>query len=387
MPAWSVFPRGQDLVRNGDPARFWSSLTVVERHNVTGASAGAWSLTARNEGLGALLTAGNGAILFRGDDEIMSGPITSIQRGAKESTISGIADTDDLDDRILFPTPGSPITAQSVAYDNRSGPASTVILGYVSANLGPAATADRRNPYLRLPSDPVIGSTVSLTGRLDGLRDVVSDLAESGGLHFEILHMEDTDGPFLQLSLRAVRDRSADIRFGTAGKFTGGVVGSDWSYTLTRPDVTRPIVAGGGQGNLRKFVTQVDTAAETAWGVKREQLVDQRQTSDATELAQAAKDALSDGAQPVSVSFTITDSPDIRYRRDWRVGDRVAVSVDGLDLTNVVREVTTTVTTSEGGKTETISAVVGTRDSSAWVTKTNRTVAKALRAIDKLKAI
>jgi hypothetical protein len=386
---WLIQPRDKNLGRDFDPVRSWSSLTVVERHNVTGAAAGTWQVTGRNEGLRGLFTPGNGVILFRDGIEVMSGPVTSIDRGAHESTITGISDAEStFAGRIIYPVPTQAFTNQSAsAYDNRSGPAETVLLGYVDANIGPSTSTARRDPRLRLPASQGRGATQKVTGRLAALSDVVSDVAESGKLHVEVLHREDNAGPYLELTLSPVVDRSADIVFGAAGSFTGAVVGDDWRYTLARPTVTRAEVAGGGQGTSRKFIESASTDAEALWGARIESLVDQRQTTDTTELTQAGDDAISDGANPVSVAFTISDSTDVRYRRDWNIGDRVGVTIDGLNLTDVVREVTTTVTASQGSPAERVSAVVGSRDSSNWVTRDNKKVAKALRDIDRLKAI
>ena len=386
MPQWMIQPRDKNLRRSYDPVKFWSSLTVVERHNVTGTDPGTWSVTARNEGLKGLLTPGNGVLLTRGDQLVMSGPITSIQRGATVSTVSGVSDLDVLNDRILFPDPSSPITSQPAAYDNRSGPAESVLLSYVRFNAGDAARAERRVPRLRLPATLGRGRNVSIKGRLDLLGSTVADIAESGKLHVDILQGED-DAPFLQFTVRPITDRTGNVRFGATSDFTGGVIGDGWTYTLNRPSVTDAIVAGGGQGQARLFVERVSAEAEATWGAKIESLIDQRQTTVASELADAGDDALSDGDEPVTVSFTITDSPDVRYRRDWFVGDKVGVFIDGLDLSNLVREVTTTVQAQDGSPTETVSAVVGSRDSSAWTTKTNTRVAKALKSVRLLQAI
>lgn len=384
---WMIVPRAKDLRRRFNPVRFWSKLTVIERHNVTGVKAGAWSVTGLNEGLTGLLSAGNGVILFRDGVKIMSGDIVSIARGSKQSTVSGWSDTTLPDDRLVAPNPAQSWAAQSTDYDNRTGPAETVLLNYINANVGPGALASRRIAGLRVPASAGRGKTTTVKGRFDKVGTVLADVAESGGLHYDIAQDEDTLGPFLQTTVRPVADLSANVRFGTAGSFTGAVIGSDWSYTLERPTVTDAVVAGGGEGADRILVEKVDTTAEATWGRKIEQLIDQRQTTDTTELADAGTDALSDGANPVSVSFTVTDQPDVRYRRDWQVGDKVGVSVDGIDLTDVVREVTTTVTAQQGAANEVISAVVGSRDSSKWTTKTNTKVAKALRAIDRLQAI
>lgn len=386
MVTWSVQPRNSSLVRDSDPVRLWSQLTVVERHNVTGTAAGTWSVTARNEGLTGLLRPGAGAIITRDDGLVMSGPVTSIQRGAKVSTVSGVSDTDVLTGRIIYPDPTKAITAQPAAYDNRSGPAETVLLGYVNANIGAGAMASRRVNTLRLPTSQGRGKNVSIKGRLGGLGDLVADVSESGSLHVDIVHGEDT-AAFLALTVRPVRDLTADIRFGAASDFTAGLVGDDWSYTLSRPTVTDAIVAGGGQGANRTFSEAVDATSEALWGMKVEQLIDQRQTTDAGELAQAGTDALSDGANPVAVSFTVTETADIKYRQDWFVGDRIGVSIDGMDLSNVVREVTTTVQAQSGSPTETVAAMVGSRDSSNWVTKGNADVARKLKQLQALQAI
>nr|WP_252728378.1 siphovirus ReqiPepy6 Gp37-like family protein [Curtobacterium sp. WW7] len=369
-----------------DPVRFWSKLDVVERHNVLAAVPGAWSVTARNEGLTGLLTAGNGVILFRGGVKIMSGPIVQIDRGAQESTVSGWSDLTQLAGRGILPDPAVPVASQTKAYDNRSGPAETVLLGYTAANAGPTALPGRRIAKLRVPATQGRGKNVSVQGRFDQLLAVVADVAESGGLHVDILHSEDASGPYLEVVVRPVADLSGNVRFGTGNDFTGATIGDDWSYTLTRPTVTSAIVAGGGEGAARVLVERTSADAETTWGARVEQLIDQASTTNYDELVQAGDDALADGAEPVSISFTVADSVDVRYRRDWQVGDRVAVSLDGLPLTDVVREVTTTVERSNGQATETITGVVGSRDASNWTTKTNKNVAKALRAIDRLQA-
>lgn len=388
---WMIQPRSISLVRTTDPVRFWSQLIVVERHNVTGTAQGTWSVTARNEGLNGLLVPGAGVILTRSDsfgrtDVVMSGPVTSIQRGAHVSTVSGVSDADILNGRIIFPDPTKAITAQPVAYDNRSGPAETVLLGYVNANIGPGALTSRKVPTLRVPASQGRGKTVSIKGRLDTLGNTVADVSESGSLHVDVIHGEDT-APYLGLTVRPVRDLTGNIRFGSSADFTAGLVGDDWSYTLSRPTVTDAIVAGGGQGVARTFAEKTDATSEALWGAKVEALIDQRQTTDPTELAQAADDALSDGANPVAVSFTVTETEDIRYRQDWRVGDRIGVSIDGMDLSNVVREVTTTVQAQSGSPTETVAAMVGSRDSSNWTTKTNADVARALKKLQALQAI
>lgn len=386
METWMIQPRSSALVRAYDPIRFWSSLTLVERHNVTGAAPGTWSVTGRNEGLGGLFTPGNGVIIHRGGVKVMSGPITSIKRGSAVSTVSGVSDTDVLDDRFLYPDPANPITAQTSDYDVRSGPAETLLLGYVNANIGPDALAGRRLSRLRIPSSGGRGKSMSKKGRLQLLGQTVADLAEAGGLHVEILQGEDTE-PYLQFKVRTVTDRRQTIRFGSVRDFTGGIVGSDWEYTLQRPTATDAVAAGGGQGKARLFKQRVDSAAEAVWAAKVENVIDQRQTTDTGELNDAADDALSEGSNPVTVSFTITDSPDVKYRDNWFVGDTVGVRIDGLDLSNVVREVTTSVQVQEGAPTETVSAVVGSRDSSNWTTRENTKVAKTMKSLRALQAI
>lgn len=386
MANWTIQPRDVSLRRVFDPIRFWSKLDVIERHNVVGAVPGAWSVTARNEGLSGLLSAGNGVVLFRDGVKVMSGPVVRIDRGAHESTVAGWSDLAQLAGRGILPDPAVPIASQTKAYDNRSGPAETVLLGYTAANAGPTALPGRRIAKLRVPATQGRGKSVSVQGRFDQLLAVVTDVAEAGGLHVDILHTEDTAGPYLEVVVRPITDLSGNVRFGTGNDFTGATIGDDWSYTLDRPTVTTAIVAGGGTGAARVLVERTDLTAEQTWGARIEQLVDQASTTNYDDLVQAGDAALADGANPVSIAFTVKDSVDVRYRRDWRVGDRVGVSLDGLPLTDIVREVTTHVERQDGSATETITGVVGSRDASNWTTKMNTNVAKALRAIDRLHA-
>jgi hypothetical protein len=150
---------------------------------------------------------------------------------------------------------------------------------------------------------------------------------------------------------------------------------------LEAPELTRAVVFSANELDAREATQFVDTAAETLWGRAREGLVDQRQTDDVDEITRAGTEALEEGATPVTVEFTVMDGPDVAYRRDYFVGDRVGVEIPGLPeevSDNVVREVTTTVRPNEA---ERVSVVVGTPGATTKSTKQAVRLNRALRKI------
>lgn len=243
MVNWMIQPVDYNLKRSFDPVRWYTQLIVSERHNVSGSSgmtSGSWQVTGRPEGMAGLVP-GNRVQLWRDGDEVMTGPVTSFNVNNDETTgittwtVAGLDDSDRANGRILYPDPTKAITAQPKAYDNRSGPAETVILGYLNADLGPGALASRRVSGLRIPDSLGRGSTVKISGRLEQLGTTISDIAEAGGLHVGLLQREDADGtPFIEVQIRAINDVSANVRFGTASDGTPLTVQPGWSYSLDR---------------------------------------------------------------------------------------------------------------------------------------------------------
>jgi hypothetical protein len=391
---WLILPREKDLSRLHDPLSRWTKLDLIERHN----SPDTWTISGPPSAL-SMFTRGSGSILQRGTDQITSGRVTQIKRGA--SIVDGrsvetmhVSFAEDLAalQRVIFPSPShnliSTVSNFPDSHDLRSGSIEDLILGYIRSHAGDLAQADRRISRFRVPASLGRGGTTQVSGRLDHLGVLVRDLAEAGGLGVTIKHVEDGFGPWLDLVIHEVADVSDDVRFGAAGSTAAGMI-NEWSYTLDSPTTTRAIVAGGGEQTDRDFLQLDAFSVEGDWGVIVETLIDQRQVDPASadkdaELARAGQEALDEGAERVAVTFEPVLGPDLEYRRDVRMGDIVGYDLPGLDpAKEKIREARTVVTVESGQPTETVKVTVGTLD--AMVSRSEQRDIRALRAIDVIK--
>lgn len=393
VAAWSIVPRDADLGRTLDPVSSWSSLTLVERYGPPDT----WVLTGPSSALG-VFGPGMGCILDRDGEQVTSGQVSSVNRTAAVDpdtgrfedvmTVAFVSDGDDLWSRLIYPDPtdalGTTPETMAVAHDRRTGTREALILAYIAANLGPAASiTSRRLASLVLPSSLGRGGTTTVTARMTSLGDTVAKLAEAAGLRVTIRHDESTGTPRLLLAIEDVPDVSANVRFGLAESSATGLV-TGWSYSMERPALTDAIVAGGGDGTARLFARHADAGALSLWGRRREAYIDQRQTAETDELTAAGEEALADGATPVATSFTVADSTDVQYRRDYGVGYKVGVELPGLPdavSDGVVREVTTTVDSSG----ERIEVVVGTPGATVNSTRQARRLARAQERLNLLE--
>jgi hypothetical protein len=392
-PEWLISPREKNLSRVYDPLSQWTRLTLVERHN----SPDTWTVTGPSAAL-QVFSPGGGSILDRNGDQITTGTVSSIRRsrtrdsrGAQEiTTVSFVEDLKPIGDRIVFPSPSFNLTSTVSnfpdAYDLRTGAIETLIIGYIRSHAGDLAQVDRRVPRLRIPASGGRGGTTQVSGRLDNLGVLISDLAEAGNLRIKIKHTEDSDGSaWLDIVIDEVSDLSDDIRFGGVDSASAGIL-DEWEYEIGAPLTTRAIVAGGGELTARDFLQLDDTVTESLWGGAVETLIDQRQVDPASanktsELTRAAQEALDEGAGTVKVSFSPVLGPDLEYRRDVRVGDIVGYDLPGLDpAEDKIREATTTVTVTSGQPTETVSVVVGTPEAAS--SRQQQQQIRALRAIN-----
>lgn len=398
MIRWEIHPRDANLGRTLDPISTWEELTLVERYP----DPHTWVLKGPSSAL-SVFTPGMGCILDKIDGDtttqVASGQVRVIERASEVDEDTGrvvdnmvlgfVSDRDDVFSRLAFPVPSKVLSTTpstfTAAHDVRTGAVETVLLQYIAQNLGPAApVANRRLASLVLPTTLGRGGSTTVSARMDNLGRLVSDLAEAGGLLVDVVHDESTGTPRLLLTVSAVTDRTANVRFGPADTTATGTI-SAWSYKLEAPEMTRAVVFSANELEAREAAQFTDPAAETLWARAREVLVDQRQTDDATEITRAGTEALEEGATPVAVEFSVMDGPDVAYRRDYFIGDKVGVEIPGLPeevSDNVVREVMTVVRPNEA---ERVSVVIGTPGATTKSTKQAARLNKALREIALLK--
>jgi hypothetical protein len=309
---------------------------------------GSWKIALRSDHplVDTLRAPGSGIIVTGPTGVLLSGPTASAKNTKTAADPTGvweIVGTDDgviLGERLAYPVPASAsLASQTVAYDVRTGKAETVAKAYVDANIGPSAPAARKISALTIDTDLARGSTVVASARFDKLGQIISSLLVLDGLGFDIKQ----SGSTLVFEVFAPVDRSDSIRMDVDNLRL-----EKSEYTYQRPEATRVIVAGQGQGGERAFVERssaASTSAESAWGRRIEVFKDSRNTADTAELQIAGDEILAAGGKTLEgIKVTPSDNQTMRYGVDWGLGDKVTVVIGSTQVAQVVTEVAIVVT-------------------------------------------
>lgn len=362
MAEYEIYLRDANLQRVAEVDHFAKLELVLRFDDVS-----TWALDAPAGGVAARnAVAGNGIIVRRDGETILSGPIRPQRRVWAEdrsmATLAGPDDTVFVHDRLALPVPsGPPYTAAE--HDVRTGVASTVMLAYVHANAALGASVPRRAPFLQVATDPLIGATVTGRARFVNLLELLQSLALSGGdLGFRVVQLGFSQ--VLEFQVYQPVDRTASAIF---SPLLGTLRG--FEYAVDPPEANHVIVGGGGEGTARLFVEAGDSASIVTWG-RIEQFRDRRDTTDAAELAQTAAEELEEKAIKTSLGLTPIDTEALAFGTDYGLGDRVTVVItDDSDVVDPVLEplVTTQelvrgvrITVTEEG--ETVEPIIGTPD-------------------------
>ena len=293
--------------------------------------------------LGELLRLPGYGIIVTGPDDsvIFSGPTFSatlvqtpeIVEG--DWTITGTSDDIILSERLAYPTPSSAdVTEQTDAHDVRSGVAETVLKAYVSANIGPDAPTARKIAGLQIQADAERGGTVSGNARFQTLQSTAYALAQTGAVGYAVEQL----GTNLEFQVYLPTDKTATIRMDMDNNKLSRAM-----YAYASAKVTRAIIGGGGQAELREFLevtTTASQAAETEWSRRIEVFSDSRGSDTTAQLAQSGEELLvDDGKTIVQMSVTPSDDFNMRFGQDWYLGDKVTVVINDLEASAVVTEV------------------------------------------------
>lgn len=331
-PVWTLYVRNADLGREAQIDDY-TTLNAIVRFN----DVGTWELKLdrRAAAADALVQPGAGIEIRRDDFVILTGPVTRVKRDRSDRinalTVSGVDDNVWLQRRLAHPQPASTAPPYSTSADDvRTGAGSTVIWEYVNVNLGPGAISTRELPTLTMATDPEVGADVTGRARYDELLELIKGLAVAGGdLGFKISQ----DGAGLVFSVYEPDDKSTSVvfseGFGNLSAFT---------YEQTAPTYTYVYGGGEGEGTARTIVEGQDSTAVAAWG-RIEKLVDAREKEDGPEVSQQIATALAENAEKLSLEITPVDTTNLKYGEHYQLGDIVSVVVDGVVLTDIVRQV------------------------------------------------
>lgn len=358
MTGLKVFVRQADRTTTGQIEN-WSQITLVQRRN----DAGRWTLVLVDPKEAAVLSpptdsAGNiteprGVIIRRDGITLASGwcdttPSIESEGARRTWTFSGFDDTALMSDVTCWPKPASALSAQTDAYDVRTGPRSNRIRDYWIANAG---TTRLSIPGAIGGSQVNIGDSGTSRARFDSLLSFAQKIAGKQ-VNFRVIQRDSDRQLFLQQS--APRDLTLAVQFSPD---VGTVKG--WSYSATAPTATRVVIGAGGEGTARVFRQYVNTVAEAAWdGRKIERFVDRRDLNPAestfeAEIAEEGATFLAENDGSSSFSIRIVDAPSCRYGVDFLVGDLVrAFPAPGVPVDDLVEEVTVTWQSSGGESAE-----------------------------------
>jgi hypothetical protein len=241
-------------------------------------------------------------------------------------------------------------------YDTQSDHAETVIKHYVDFNLGPDAATVRQLANLSIETDAGQGSIVTYSARFEQLLQMdmgglLQILASAGGVGMRVVQTS-TPGLQFQVFVPSVANTAKfSLDLGNLGAY---------EYIQDAQSIINVVtVGGGGTGNARAFYTAQDATSVGLWG-RCEGFVNAGTSTTAAQLVVQGTAALDSGASKLTFNGVFYETDGLQYVRDFNLGDKVSVVIDGATLTDIVREVDITLDPQNG---ETLKIGIGTPSS------------------------
>lgn len=232
-----------------------------------------------------------------------------------------------------WPNPGTETGQGLNEFDNRTGWTSTVLLGFVAANIGPG-TGWRQSPGLVVGEDLMAGNYLAapVQARWNNLLDLCRTVAIPNAAVFGV-STEDRTHTFW---VRGAEDHSGDVIFSAElGNLGAG------EQSLSAPVATRVDALGKGEGTARvtlMVTTPESLAQEAAWG-RSFVYVHESSSSDVPALTAEALRVLAEKGETFSATYAVTPDGSFRYGVDYQLGDFVTLAPVGVDpIAKPVRE-------------------------------------------------
>ena len=309
--------------------------------------------------------------------------------------------------------------------DNRTvnSPASSAIWDEIEKSMGASAVADRRVPGLNIPVKPTFGGAVKDTLRYDVVGEKLAAWSDLQKVGYRFLYNPNTKT--IDLDIFTPQDRSKEVRLSTdlgnlreyiwtlsAPKVTRVIVAcqgegkeryiwqkvdsdseTEWGLVAEQFVDRRDIPLKTGKTGAPELVTTTDEngiedigldADGTEWTPELTTArANYAATPNSTTLAalkaaitaakpvavahhveaveQAAADVLKEGEKSGNFQVYPIDTEQIKFGRDYFVGDIITVVADGTEYSDMVREVSITV--DEGGNAVSVAPKIGEQGS------------------------
>lgn len=329
---WRIEVRDANLARVGELDDYQSLDLLLKFNDVS-----TWALkVARTNRLAYELTQpGAGIIVSRNGVAVLSGEWDKQNHrkdvDANEMTLSGVDDTDWLNQRNAHPQPLSLAPPYSTtAEDVRTQVASNVMRQFVGVNIaqdgGTPAIPSRIRAGLTRLTDPAYGPIITGRGRWQNLLVLLQELAVQGAVDgipvgFRVVQVD----AGLQYQGYVPVDRTASVVFSEG---LGNLAG--FTYDRTRPKATYWYVGGAGEGTARTIYEHADSTALAQWGRREGAFVDARSAGAAGELQQAGIKSADDDGETHALSVTPIDTDRLAFGVHYGLGDRVTAVLDVL---------------------------------------------------------
>lgn len=280
------------------------------------------------------------------DGHLMSGWVSTFRVSGPEKRSR--VEFDIIDDLVIIQRilgwviPDQDITNQGTAGTNwtMQGPAEDVILTALQEN-----GVNRMGLPIDIPTSQGRGTTVSARLRFQTLFDRLVPVEDGAGIINSGISLgvqQNPDAPGLKVNVweptthtKILNERS-------------GVV-TDWSLSGRSATVSRVVVGGQGEGQLRILRETIDAALEASLGWGFETFRDARDTDDPNVLAERAAETLAEGAATSGMNVSLSETANFIARpgKIW-VGDTVNMQLAGQTITERLQEVTLSWTASGG---------------------------------------
>ncbi len=310
---YEIFMRDGNLRRMGQITDF-KKLDIIPRFNAVGTFA--LDVPTSSAAARKLINDRAGIIVKKDGNAIFSGmvknPIRIFDSSGDVMTFAGEDDNAFIASRLAYPEINGNFAQKD--YDVRTGSAESVMKQFVNVNASTSALPERR--ILTIEADKGLGGIVTASARFDNLLDLLTSIAiKGGGLGFRVVQVDDE----LQFQIYEPSDKTQSAFF---SPLMGNL--SSFSYSNEAPKSNFAIVGGGGEGTARVLISKSDNDSIAKYG-RVESFVDQRNTSDQTELNQSLDEELTNKSEKNSFSFKPIDTPALQFNRDYGLGDMVSI--------------------------------------------------------------
>ncbi|KPC86249.1 hypothetical protein ADL35_12240 [Streptomyces sp. NRRL WC-3753] len=383
----------QNLNVLGDPITGWTKLTCDLNRNAP--ASGSVTLPARPEVM-ELLQPGHRLVVIRDQAIWCAGPMEEPQNytwdlagnaGVGTVTVNYSDDLARVAGYLTYPEPAKAWQSQTTTTDmvrKLTANAEVIIRTLVDENCGPSALAARQIPQLVLDTVAGVGTSQTVSTRLEPLLDACRTAAVTDGLGFRTRQVGDE----IRFGVYAPQDLTGTARFSHGLGNLRSV-----AFTLGAPLATSELVMGGndpsqepptGDPAYERVYVEVTSGAAADW-YRVEKLVEKTSVDDDSqgELTQAGRLAFGNDNPQVSLSTVTVDTEDLKAGTHFGLGDKVTVVLPtGLEVADVVQSIGLAAEPDSG---ELVTTVIGDNDKSTS-TRMVRTVRDLAYRLGQLEA-